>query len=150
MEIKINGGKVKKTIFPPNFVCVIRTTAACHTVKFIGFFLFHFLANFQTQTSRHMFPLFTHVMLRDTHSEPGLAVVWWVRIWRSSQVFEYIHLAFVRTISPASLQPVSLQNRRISGASAIYEGAREVRARTRSATRALVSRWPRLSACFAG
>ena len=38
---------------------------------------FHFLANFQTLTPPHMFSIFTgsYVMLRDTHSESGLAVV---------------------------------------------------------------------------
>ena len=38
---------------------------------------FHFLANFQTLTLPHMSSIFTgsHVMLRDTYSESGLAVV---------------------------------------------------------------------------
>ena len=38
---------------------------------------FHFLANFQTLTSPHMFSIFTHVMkpVRDTNSEPGLPVI---------------------------------------------------------------------------
>ena len=38
---------------------------------------FHFLANFQTKTSPHMFSIFTHVMkpVRDTNSESGLPVV---------------------------------------------------------------------------
>ena len=44
--------------------------------SFIDFY-FHFLANFQTYTSPHMFSIFTHVMkpVRDTNSEPGLPVV---------------------------------------------------------------------------
>ena len=39
-------------------------------------FYFHFLANFQTKTSPHMFSILTHVMkpVRDTNSEPGLPV----------------------------------------------------------------------------
>ena len=40
-------GKVKKTIFPKNFVYVLRTTRTHHMVSFIDFY-FHFLANFQT------------------------------------------------------------------------------------------------------
>ena len=39
-------GKVKRTIFPQNFVYVLRTTTH-HMVSFINFY-FHFLANFQT------------------------------------------------------------------------------------------------------
>ena len=39
--------KVKKTIFPQDFVYVLRTTRTRHMVSFIDFY-FHFLANFQT------------------------------------------------------------------------------------------------------
>ena len=44
-------------------------------VSFSNFY-FHFLANFQTETSLRMFFIFTHVMkpVRDTNSEPGLPV----------------------------------------------------------------------------
>ena len=43
--------------------------------SFIDFY-FHFLANFQSKTSPHMFSILTHVMkpVRDTNSEPGLPV----------------------------------------------------------------------------
>ena len=40
-------GGVKGTIFPQNFVDVLRTTTAHHMVSFIDFY-FHFLPNFQT------------------------------------------------------------------------------------------------------
>ena len=40
-------GKVKNTIFPQNFVYVLRTTTTRHMLSFIDFY-FHFLANFQT------------------------------------------------------------------------------------------------------
>ena len=40
-------GKVMKTIFPQNYVYVLRTTTTRHMVSFIDFY-FHFLANFQT------------------------------------------------------------------------------------------------------
>ena len=40
-------GKVKKTIFPQDFVHVLRTIRTRHVVSFIDFY-FHFLANFQT------------------------------------------------------------------------------------------------------
>ena len=40
-------GKVKNTIFPQNFVYVLRTTTTRHMVSFIDFY-FHFLAKFQT------------------------------------------------------------------------------------------------------
>ena len=62
--------------FSPNFVCVLRTTTTHHIVSFIDFY-FHFLANFQTQTSRRMFSIFTHVMkpVRDTNNEPGWHVL---------------------------------------------------------------------------
>ena len=43
-------------------------------VNFIDFY-FHFLANFQTYTSPHTFTIFTHVMSRDSDSEPGLPVL---------------------------------------------------------------------------
>ena len=43
-------------------------------VSFIHF-CFHFLADFQTQTSPHMFSIFTYIMSRVTHSEPGLPMV---------------------------------------------------------------------------
>ena len=45
-------------------------------VSFIDFY-FHFLANFQTQTSPHVFSIFKHVMKseRDTNSEPGLPLM---------------------------------------------------------------------------
>ena len=42
-----NERKVKKTIFPQNFVYVLRTTTTRHKVRFIDFY-FHFVANFQT------------------------------------------------------------------------------------------------------
>ena len=53
-----------KTIFPQDFVYVLRTTTR-HMVSFIDFY-FHFLANFG-------FFIFTHGMSRDTHSEPRLS-----------------------------------------------------------------------------
>ena len=37
-------GKVKKTIFPKNFVFVLRTTRTCYMVRLIDF-CFNFLAN---------------------------------------------------------------------------------------------------------
>ena len=40
-------GKVKKTIFPQDFVYILRTQRTRHMVSFIDFY-FHFLANFQT------------------------------------------------------------------------------------------------------
>ena len=40
-------GKVKKTIFPQNFVYVLRTTTTRHMVSFADFY-FHLLANFET------------------------------------------------------------------------------------------------------
>ena len=40
-------GKVMKTIFPQNYVYVLRTTKTRHMVSFIDFY-FHFPANFQT------------------------------------------------------------------------------------------------------
>ena len=40
-------GKVMKTIFPQNYVYVLRTTITRHMVSFIDFY-FHLLANFQT------------------------------------------------------------------------------------------------------
>ena len=40
-------GKEKKSISPPNFVYVLRTTRTRHMVSFIEFY-FHFLTNFQT------------------------------------------------------------------------------------------------------
>ena len=40
-------GKMMKTIFPQNYVYVLRTTTTRHMVSFIDF-NFHFLANFQT------------------------------------------------------------------------------------------------------
>ena len=40
-------GKVTKTIFPKNYVYVLRTTRTRHMVSFMDFY-FHFLANFQT------------------------------------------------------------------------------------------------------
>ena len=40
-------GKVMKTIFPQNYVYVLRTTTTRYMVSFIDFY-FHFLANFQT------------------------------------------------------------------------------------------------------
>ena len=40
-------------------------------VNFIAFY-FYFLANFHTLTSPHIFSIFTQVMSRGTHSEPGL------------------------------------------------------------------------------
>ena len=45
-------------------------------VSFIDFY-FHFLSNFQTETSPDMLSIFTHVMksVRDTNSEPGLPVI---------------------------------------------------------------------------
>ena len=45
-------------------------------VSFIDFY-FHFLANFQTSTSPHMFSIFTQVMkpVRFTNNEPGLPVI---------------------------------------------------------------------------
>ena len=93
---------MKKTIFPQNFVYVLRTITTHHMVSFMDFY-FHFLTHFQSLYSPHMFSTFTHVMLRDTHSELGLPVVWSDREVKSSHVFVYIHLAFVRrTISPAS------------------------------------------------
>ena len=52
---------------------VLRTTTARHKVSFIDFY-FHFLANFQTWTSPHMFSISTNVMSRVTHSEPGLPI----------------------------------------------------------------------------
>ena len=60
-----------KTIFVK-----LRTTANCHIIIFIDFY-FHFLTNFQTKTSPHMFSIFTHVMkhVLDTNSEPGLPLV---------------------------------------------------------------------------
>ena len=55
-------GKVKKTIFPQNFVYVLRTTTTRHMVSFSNFY-FHFLAKFQAyKASPHMFSIFTHVM----------------------------------------------------------------------------------------
>ena len=39
--------KVMKTIFPKNYVCVLRTTRTRHIVSFNDFY-FHFLASFQT------------------------------------------------------------------------------------------------------
>ena len=47
--------------FSRNFVYILRTTTTRHMVRFIDFY-FHFLANFQTKTSPHMFSIFTHVM----------------------------------------------------------------------------------------
>ena len=67
-------GKMMKTRFPQNYVYVLRTTTTRHMVSFIHF-CFHFLADFQTQTSPHMFSLFTYIMSRVTHSEPGLPMV---------------------------------------------------------------------------
>ena len=40
-------GKVKKTIFPQDFVYVLRTTRTRHMVSFTDFY-FHFLTNFET------------------------------------------------------------------------------------------------------
>ena len=40
-------GKMMKTLFPQNYVYVLRTTTTRHIVSFIDFY-FHFLANFQT------------------------------------------------------------------------------------------------------
>ena len=67
-------GKMMKTIFPQNYVYVLRTTTTRHMVSFINFY-FHFLANFQTKTSPHMFSIFTYVMSCVTHSEPGLPMM---------------------------------------------------------------------------
>ena len=44
--------------FSRNFTYVLRTTTASHMVSFIDFY-FHFLANFLTLTSPHIFSLFT-------------------------------------------------------------------------------------------
>ena len=38
-------GKVKKSVFPQNFVYVLRTTTTRHMVSFIDFY-FHFLGKF--------------------------------------------------------------------------------------------------------
>ena len=67
-------GKMMKTAFPQNYVYVLRTTTTRHMVSFIDFY-FHFLANFQTETSPHMFSIFSYIMSRVTHSEPGLPMV---------------------------------------------------------------------------
>ena len=64
-------GKMMKTIFLFFYEYVLRTTTTRHMVSFIDFY-FHFLANFQTWTSPHMFSIFTYIMSRVTHSEPGL------------------------------------------------------------------------------
>ena len=40
-------GKMIKTIFPQNYVYILRTTTTRHIVSFIDFY-FHFLADFQT------------------------------------------------------------------------------------------------------
>ena len=49
--------------FSRNFVYILRTTTTRHMVSFIDFY-FHFLANFQTYTSPHMFSIFTHMKPR--------------------------------------------------------------------------------------
>ena len=67
-------GKVMKTIFPQNYVYVLKTTTIRHMVSFIDFY-FNFLHNFQTKTSPHMFSILSHVTSRVKHSEPGLPMV---------------------------------------------------------------------------
>ena len=66
-------GKMMNTIFPQNYVYGLRTTPR-HMESFINFY-FHFLANFQTQTSPHMFSIFTYFMSCVIHNEPGLPMV---------------------------------------------------------------------------
>ena len=57
-------------------MCILRTPTTRHMVSFIDFY-FHFLANFHTLTSPHIFSIFTHFMkpVRDTNSEPVLPLV---------------------------------------------------------------------------
>ena len=52
---------------------VSRATTTHHMVSFINFYS-HFLAKFQTLTSPHMSSIFTNVLSRDTHVEPGGAI----------------------------------------------------------------------------
>ena len=65
--------KVKKTIFPQNFVYVLSATTTRHIVRFIDFISI-FSQPIVSQTSPHMFSTFPQVMLRDTQGEPGLPV----------------------------------------------------------------------------
>ena len=79
-------GKMMKTLFPQNYVYVLRTTTTRHMVSFIDFY-FHFLANFKTETSPHMFSIFTYIMSRVTHSEPGLLMIWMQFIFAAERKF---------------------------------------------------------------
>ena len=47
LPLYYDEGKMMKTIFPQNYLYVLRTTTTHHMVSLINFY-FHFLANFQT------------------------------------------------------------------------------------------------------
>ena len=69
-------GKVKKTIFPQDFVYVLRTRKNSPHGKFHRL-LFSFASKFSDLNFASYRSLyFTHVMSRVTHSEPGLPMVW--------------------------------------------------------------------------
>ena len=64
-------GKMMKTIFPQNYVYVLRTATTHHMVSFIDFYC-HFLANFQTKFSPHMFPMWASLKPGNRNPEFGI------------------------------------------------------------------------------